>query len=103
MKKTNSARLILLAGALAITLGACDAVSGRQTAGQYVDDTTTTSKVMAGIVDEPSLTLSEIHVETLNQVIQLSGFVSSEADKMKAGQIAKGVSAMAVKNNLIVQ
>ena len=48
-------------------------------------------------------TLSEIHVETLNQVIQLSGFVNSEADKMKAGQIAKGVSAMAVKNNLIVQ
>ena len=45
--------------------------------------------------------------QQVQEVLQIEGKApldeKEKADKMKAGQIAKGVSAMAVKNNLIVQ
>jgi hyperosmotically inducible protein len=86
------------------TLIGCAAISGRETAGEYLDDAAITTKVKAAILDDPSLKPFQISVETFKNVVQLSGFVDSAAAASRAGQVAaktKGVES--VKNNLVVR
>jgi len=90
--------------AVAVSLMACDAVSGRETAGQYVDDTTITTRVIAEIIKEPTLSKFEVSVETLQHVVQLSGFVSTSENVARAGELARGVNGVwSVKNDLVVR
>ena len=102
----NLNRLTTLAAVLvlALSLAACDAMSGRETPGEYVDDTVITSKVMAEIVKDPSLKKSQVSVETLDHVVQLSGFVDTTQMVARAGELArKVVGVRAVRNELLVQ
>ena len=95
---------LAVAFALAFTLIACDAVTGRETPGQYVDDSTITAQVIAEIIKEPSLSKFQVSVETLQQVVQLSGFVDSTQSVSRAGNLAGAVSGVrSVRNNLIVR
>lgn len=99
-------RYFKLAGmaALTIFLMACDPIAGRETPGEYVDDTTITSKVIAAIFDDPMLKKSQVNVETLRNIVQLSGFVDSQIVKARAGDVARGVSGVqAVTNDLVVR
>ncbi len=83
---------------------ACSVMSGRETAGQYVDDTSVTSRVKSAIIQDPELKARQIHVETFQGIVQLSGFIDSSKEKMRAEALAlntKGVQS--VKNNLIVR
>ncbi len=52
---------IMLAGSVA----ACSAISGRETAGQYVDDTAISTKIKAAFVRDPVVKASQINVETM--------------------------------------
>lgn len=89
--------------ALIALLVSCSMISGAETPGQYVDDTAITSKVKAGIFEEPSLKVLQINVETMKGVVQLSGFVDSRQSQIKAVDIAKKVKGVtSVKDNLIV-
>jgi hyperosmotically inducible protein len=64
-----------------------------------VDDTVITTKVKAAVFNEPSLKSAEINVETFKGVVQLSGFVSSQADINKAVEVARSVPGVtSVKN-----
>jgi len=95
---------LALACLLGAPLTACDVTTGRETSGQYVDDATITAKIKAALVEDPELKASQIKVETLRSVVQLSGFVSSRSEALKAEQLAantKGVQA--VKNSLQVR
>jgi hyperosmotically inducible periplasmic protein len=96
--------ILLVCLALAAPLVACAAVEGRETAGQYVDDSTITTKVKAEIVKAQSLKGFQIGVETMQGTVQLSGFVDTRAQKDQAGAIAAGISGVrAVQNNLLVK
>jgi len=77
----------------------CASTATQEGTGEYMDDTVITSKVKAAIFNDPSLKSAEINVETFKGVVQLSGFVSSQADINKAVQIARSVSGVSsVKN-----
>lgn len=90
--------------ALAITVSGCAAISGRETAGEYVDDATVTAKVKADILKEPSLKSLQISVETMQDVVQLSGFVDKPQARIRAGEIARAVQGVrSVKNDLVVK
>ena len=55
----------------------------------------------AAIFDEPTLKSAEINVETFKGVVQLSGFVSSQASIDKAVEIARQVNGVkSVKNDM---
>jgi hyperosmotically inducible protein len=102
MRHSNLVRSGLAALALAASLAGCAAIQGRETPGEYVDDATITTKVKASIVDQ--LGLKQIGVETMQNVVQLSGFVDSQQVKDSAGNIARNVSGVKdVHNNLIVR
>jgi osmotically-inducible protein OsmY len=60
-----------------------------------------TTKTKAAIFNEPTLKSAEINVETYKGVVQLSGFVSSQADISKAVSLANGVKGVtSVKNDM---
>ena len=64
-------------------------------------DTAITAKVKAAIFNEPSLKSSEINVETYKGRVQLSGFVSSQADIAKAASLAQSVTGVtSVRNDM---
>jgi osmotically-inducible protein OsmY len=57
--------------------------------------------VKAAVFGEPSLKSAEINVETFKGVVQLSGFVSSQADINKAVAVARSVQGVkSVKNDM---
>jgi len=73
----------------------------KESVGEYIDDAVITTKVKKAIFDEPSLKSSEIKVETYKGVVQLSGFVSSEANIKKAVEVARSVKGVtSVKNDM---
>ncbi|MDD3182564.1 MAG: BON domain-containing protein [Alphaproteobacteria bacterium] len=89
--------------AIVFFLLGCAMVSGRETVGQYVDDTTITSKVKAGILADPALKSLQVNVETMQGVVQLSGFVDSSSSATRAVKIARRVEGVkSVKDNLLV-
>jgi len=102
VRYSNLLRSVLVAFVLATSLAGCAAISGRETAGEYVDDATITTKVRAKLLNE--LGLKQIGVETMQNVVQLSGFVDSAEVKTRAGEVARTVSGVKdVKNDLIVR
>jgi hyperosmotically inducible protein len=102
MRNSQILRSFLVAVTLATSLVGCAAMSGRETAGEYVDDTTITTKVNATIINE--LGVGQVGVETMQNVVQLTGFVDTQQKKDRAGQIARNVSGVRdVNNNIIVR
>jgi osmotically-inducible protein OsmY len=84
----------------ALLVSACASTPKQESTGQYVDDSLITTKVKTAILNEPSLKVSQITVETYKGVVQLAGFVDSSAAGSKAADLArevKGVSS--VKND----
>jgi osmotically-inducible protein OsmY len=80
----------LLAVALTAVQG-CAPTPTREGTGEYVDDTVITTKVKAAFLNDGSLKSTEINVETFKGVVQLSGFVSSQASILRAIDVARGV------------
>jgi osmotically-inducible protein OsmY len=103
MTQLTSFSAFLLAVLLASFLG-CASTSKQEGTGEYIDDTVITTKVKAAVFNEPSLKSAEINVETFKGVVQLSGFVNSQADINKAVEVARGVKGVkSVKNDMRVK
>lgn len=100
MKQLKYITTFLLAVMLAATLG-CASTSKQESTGEYMDDSVITTKVKAAVFKEESLKSAEINVETFKGVVQLSGFVNSQADIKTAVDIARGVKGVtSVKNDM---
>ena len=94
---------IFLAVLLVTTVG-CASTSKQEGTGEYVDDAVITTKVKAAIFNEPTLKTFEINVETFKGVVQLSGFVSSQATINKAIQVTRTVKGVvSVKNDMRIK
>jgi len=99
-KFSKSLSAALLAVTLVSVVG-CASTSTQSGTGEYVDDAVITTKVKAAIFNEPTLKSAEINVETFKGVVQLSGFVNSQADISKAVSLARSVNGVtAVKNDM---
>ena len=103
MKQLKFLSTLILAVMLATVLG-CASTPKQEGTGEYVDDSVITTKVKAAVFNEPSLKSIEIKVETFKGEVQLSGFVSSEADIKKAIEVARSVKGVtSVKNDMRVK
>ena len=82
----------------------CASTPKKEGTGEYIDDSAITTKVKAAILNEPTLKVFQINVETFKGEVQLSGFVDTAQSVKKAGDVARGVKGVkSVKNNLIVK
>jgi len=87
-----------------IFMVSCSSEPKRESAGEYLDDTVITTRVKAAIIADDSLKASEINVETYKGVVQLSGFVSSGADRSRAVKVTKEVKGVeSVKNDIRIK
>ena len=103
MKTINLFAPFLMLILLVSFLG-CASTATHEGTGEYVDDSVITAKVKAAIFNDASLKSSEINVETFKGVVQLSGFVNSQADIDKAVELARGVKGVtSVKDDMRVK
>ncbi|MES1982550.1 MAG: BON domain-containing protein [Pseudomonadota bacterium] len=84
-----------------VTIVGCGATPTRESTGEFIDDSTITTKVKAAILETPALKTYEINVETFKGVVQLSGFVSTQDEITKAVDVAERVKGVkSVKNSM---
>jgi hyperosmotically inducible protein len=89
---------------LIATFAACASTRTHESTGEYVDDSTITTKVKALLAEDDFLKSFQISVETYKGRVQLSGFVNSQDAVKKAGEITRSVKGVtSVANNLIVK
>lgn len=89
---------------LMVSLLGCAPTPKQEGTGEYFDDSVITTKVIAAIFNEPTLKSAEINVETFKGVVQLSGFVSSQADINKAVEVARNVRGVkSVRNDMRIK
>lgn len=89
---------------LLLLLSACAATNTQESTGQYIDNSVLTAKVKAAIFEEPTLSSTEITVETYKGEVQLSGFVSSIEQTRKAVEVARTIPGVtSVKNDMRVK
>ncbi len=85
-------------------ISACDSTRTQESPGEYIDSSVITTKVKTALVDDSQVSALEIEVDTFKDRVILSGFVDSEAERVKAEQIAWSVDGVGqVENNLVVK
>ena len=103
MRSLRGFRFLVLTIVLASAWG-CGSTATKEGTGEYVDDSVITAKVKAAIFNDSTLKVNEINVETFKGVVQLSGFVRSQADIDKALQVAGTVAGVkSVKNDMRIK
>jgi osmotically-inducible protein OsmY len=101
MKQASKYLSAIMLAATLLTAAGCASTAKQEGTGEYVDDSLITTKVKAAILNEATLKVAEINVETFKGVVQLSGFVNSQADITKAIEVARSVGGVkSVKNDM---
>jgi osmotically-inducible protein OsmY len=106
MKKLKTyALLASFAGALAIGgLTGCETTKDERSAGRAIDDEEINHNVKEGLRDEVVYKFNDVDVRTFGGVVQLSGFVNTEEQKQRAGEIAQETKGVAqVVNNITLK
>ena len=91
-------------GILLVSFLGCASTAKQEGTGEYIDDSVITAKVKTEILKDDALKSGEINVEMFKGVVQLSGFVNSQADIDKAVEVARSVKGVtSVKNDMRVK
>ena len=84
-----------------VTAVGCASTATQEGTGQYIDDSVITTKVKAALFNDPTTKATEVNVETFKGVVQLSGFVSSQAASNRAVELTRQVSGVkSVRNDM---
>lgn len=103
MKSFNGAKLALSTLAL-LSVVSCAAMEGRESGGQYVDDATVSTRVRAAFVGDSQVQATQVHVETMQGIVELSGFVDSKALEQRAVTLARNVDGVkGVRDEIVVR
>jgi hyperosmotically inducible protein len=91
----------LLIGANVAFLSGCASTSTKESTGEYIDDSTITTKVKAAFVKDEVVKARQVNVETYKGVVQLSGFVATPEEKARAERLAASVGGVTSVSNKI--
>ena len=78
---------------IAAALAGCQTTHG-QTAGQYLDDASTTTAVKSKLVGDKMVNVTRVEVETINGTVHLMGIVENPDQKLRAGRLAAQVEGV---------
>ena len=93
----NTSIKILTVTAVAVVLSGCNALKGKETAGQSVDDATLATRAKAALVKDSTVSASDFNIDvykgdvTLTGVAKTSDEVSRAIDDIKRVQGVKSV------------
>lgn len=100
---TTCLALLLGSGAVLMSTG-CAGTSTKESTGEYIDNSAITARVKSALASDDVVKAREINVESFRGTVQLSGFVNTEAEKDRAGRIAKSIEGVQdVKNSITVK
>jgi osmotically-inducible protein OsmY len=94
---------------LSLTVGmicvcGCASTSTKESTGEYIDDSTITTKVKAKYARDPVVSAMQVKVETFKGIVQLSGFVDTKGQSDRAAELAREVEGVKdVKNSIMVK
>ena len=95
--------ILPLAAAALVGLTGCAGTSDR-TAGRVMDDKAVNARVKDALDDATVYKFDSVDVSTHNGVVQLSGWATTDEQKTKAAQIARGVEGVhEVINNISIK
>jgi hypothetical protein len=103
--KKEILRLTLVAALAAIPVAFTTGCAShkQESAGTYSKDKDIASRIKTSLDTDPIAKGTDVTVQSLNGVVQLSGFVDSQAAKDRAGEIAASTpGVVAVHNNLLL-
>jgi hyperosmotically inducible periplasmic protein len=96
--------LFVLASTLGLYCAGCASTPTKESTGEYVDDSTITTKVKAALLGDDAVKSFEISVTTFKGIVQLSGFVDNSDQKSAAAKDAAAVAGVSdVKNNITLK
>ena len=102
MKSINRMSGWVLAGLLVLT--GCAGNKYERSTGEYIDDQTLSHRVSSAVHGDSEYKMGDVDVKAFRGNIQLSGFVVTEEQKHRAGEIARSVPGVAsVENNITVK
>jgi osmotically-inducible protein OsmY len=94
---------LLLVSFVALTLAGCAGSGTHRSTGEVMDDTSISTRTKAALLNEKWLDGFNIDVEVDRDRVQLNGFVDTQSQVKRAGDIAKSISGVtSVENNLLV-
>ena len=103
MNQLKRFAVFFLALVFASMLG-CAGSATQESTGEYVTDSWITTKVKAALVEDSQVKATEVNVETFKGVVQLSGFVSSNAAMYQAVRLAQGIKGVtSVRNDMRIK
>jgi len=89
MRSFNRFSHFAVALGLAALTGLTTPALAGESAGQYMDDTAISAKIKASLIKDQELKAFEIHVETEQGIVHLTGTVDTSLQKANAVRIAK--------------
>lgn len=108
MKK--SLHLLTLVAALGIPAAVatfnsgCAATRTRESTGEYIDDRAISTKVKTALLRDKEVSGFAVEVNVFRGVVQLGGFVDTDAQRQRAEEIARSVAGVqSVQNNITVK
>ena len=106
MKNLKTYILVASFGGMLVLSGmtGCSTTNDERSAGRTIDDEQITEDVEEELQDEVVYKFDDVDVKTFNGVVQLSGFVNTEDQKRRAGELAEHVRGVAqVVNNITLK
>lgn len=90
--------------AIATFNAGCAATSTRESTGEYIDDRAISTKVKTALLRDKDVSGFAVEVNVFRGVVQLGGFVDTDAQRTRAEEIARGVPGVqSVQNNITVK
>jgi hypothetical protein len=75
-----------------------------RSAGRVVDDHQIAREIHRDLRDEPVYKFQGVHVDTYAGIVQLSGFVNTDDQRRRAGEVARDIPGVAqVQNNIVLK
>ncbi|MDN3509906.1 MAG: BON domain-containing protein [Candidatus Jettenia sp.] len=82
----------------------CAGSESKRSTGEYIDDSTITTKIKSAFASDPVVDALDIKVKTFRGRVQLSGFADTSEQVVRAEEIAEGVEGVeSVENDIIVK
>ena len=100
----NKTLVALIASGALLTVAACSSTRTQRAPGEQVDDAALLTSVKSALVSNTVTEAGEINVDVNRGTVKLSGFVDTQQEKSKAGDVARGVDGVkTVQNDIAVQ
>ena len=99
MQRVKLAIVAVLSSLALAQLPGCAGTAAERSTGAIVDDAAITAKVKTALIQEPAVSAMDINVNTYRGVVQLSGFVETEAQANRAVETASNVAGVRSVDN----